>query len=324
MNLRDMKNPIRQIVRTSKNVMNGVRQLYAQRKHQVRFYNVWTGQTHDEMYWYRFLKAKGLLDTGKTFAFFSCFGQRNLIDYVHTDVKVFVSGENLKGKHYADFADHYLGKSDLDFALGLEVFDHPQYVRFPIWMDYMFPPEFTEDDIRTKCKELRYPNVEGKKKFCCMVASNEADGLRDEMFNGLSKIAKVDSAGKYLHNDDTLVSEFGDNKVEYMKQYVFNICPENTSAYGYTTEKLLEAISAGCIPVYWGAEFADKDVINEDAIIFWDRKDNGAAAIRRIKELYANPKLMQEFLARPRLKPGAEEYILETFATIERKFRELV
>ena len=109
-----------------------------------------------------------------------------------------------------------------------------------------------------------------------------------------------------------------------MKQYVFNICPENTSAYGYTTEKLLEAISAGCIPVYWGAEFADKDVINEDAIIFWDRKDNGAAAIRRIKELYANPKLMQEFLAQPRLKPGAEEYILETFATIERKFREAI
>lgn len=319
-----MRNPIKIAIRECKDWQNCMRQLRSQRKYQVRFYNVWDGQTHDEMYWYRFLQSKGLLNTDKKIAFFSCFGPRKIIDYDKSDVKVFLSGENLKGYHYAPFADHYLGSKDMDLALGLEVFEDKRYIRFPLWIDSMFPPESSEADIRAKCAALRFPSVEGKKKFCCMVASNAADGLRDEMFDALSKIARVDSAGKHLHNDDSLKEEFGDVKIDYMKQYYFNICPENTSAYGYTTEKLLESISAGCIPVYWGAELADKEVINEDAIIFWDRKERGEKALKQIKELYANPKLLEEFLAQPRLKPTAEKYILDTFATIENKFRELI
>lgn len=301
-----------------------MRQLRSQSQHQVRFYNVWDGQTHDEMYWYRFLQAKGLLDSGKTIAFFSCFGPRSIIDHDNSDIKLFISGENLKVSRYAAFADHYLRSNKLDLAIGLEVVDDERYIRFPLWMDYMFPPESLEADIRVKCNELRYPKIEEKQKFCCMVASNSADGLRDVMFNAISQIAPVDSAGKYLHNDDSLQNDFCDVKIDYMKQYVFNICPENTSAYGYTTEKIIEAISCGCIPIYWGAEIADKAVINEDAIIRWNRSDNGASAIRQIKELWSNPKQMDDFLHQPRLKPTAEEYILDTFVTIEAKMRAII
>lgn len=319
-----MRNPIKIIVRDCKDWYNIASQLRSQRGYQVRFYNVWDGQTHDEMYWYRFLRAKGLLDSGKTIAFFSCFGPREIIDYVSSDVKVFVSGENLMDAHYTTYTDHYLVKKELDLSMGLEVLDDARYIRFPIWMDYMFSPESTEADIRTKCKELRFPKIKGKKKFCCMVASNAANGLRDEMYDSISKVAHVDSAGKHLHNDDSLKKEFGDIKIDYMKQYVFNICPENTFAYGYTTEKLFEAILCGCIPIYWGAEFADKEVINEDVIIRWDKGDGGASAVRKVWELYDNPKMLQEFMAQPRLKPTAEEYILDTFASIESKLRKLI
>ena len=109
-----------------------------------------------------------------------------------------------------------------------------------------------------------------------------------------------------------------------MQKYALNICPENTSAYGYTTEKVFEAISMGCIPVYWGAEFADKMVINENAIIRWDRKDGGQSALEQIQELYANSKMLQEFLSQPRLLPTAEEYIIDTYAKIEKKMKELM
>jgi hypothetical protein len=121
-----------------------------------------------------------------------------------------------------------------------------------------------------------------------------------------------------------LQTEFADNKQAYLKNYYFNICPENTSANGYTTEKLFEAISCGCIPVYWGAEFADKAVINEAAVIRWNRDDNGASALRQIRELYANPDMLQDFLAQPRLLPTAEEYILDRFATIESRLRDIL
>ena len=294
-----------------------------QAPYQVQFYNCWE-QPNEDMYWRQFLEAKNLLRKGKTVAFFSVFGDRNLIRKVKADVKIFYSAENLERPEFAQYTDHALEENCVDLAMGFDVINNPRYLRFPLWMDYMFPADSIEDAIRERCKQLRFPDINGKTKFCCMVASNSADGLREEMFNAISQIAHVDSAGRYLHNDDSLRTEFADNKQEYMKSYYFNICPENTSAYGYTTEKLFEAILCGCIPIYWGAEFADKAVINESAVIRWNRDDNGASALRQIRELYANPNLLQDFLAQPRLLPTAEEYILDTFATIESRLRDIL
>ena len=281
-------------------------------------------QPNEQMYWNQFITSRHLLPEGKKVAVFSVFGDRSIIDKVHTDVKFFYSAENLKRINFAEYADHALGNKSIDLAMGFEVFEDPRYVRFPLWMDYVFPAESSEEGIRKICKQLRFPNIDGKDKFCCMIASNSADGLRKEMFEQISKVANVDSAGRYLHNDNSLQIEFGDNKTAYMQKYALNICPENTSAYGYTTEKVFEAISVGCIPVYWGAEYADKAVINDNAIIRWDRKDGGESALKQIQELHDNPKMMKEFLEQPRLLPAAEEYILDTFATIESKLRTII
>lgn len=299
------------------------RAIETQSVYNIQFYNCWD-QPNEQMYWRQFIEGRNLLPNGKKVAVFSVFGSRGIIRKVNTDVKIFYSAENLKGSRYAQFADHALGEPTIDLAMGFEVFSDPRYIRFPLWMDYMFPADCTEEIIRAKCEQLRHPQMQANRKFCCMVASNSADGLRDDMFNAISQISHVDSAGKYLHNDDSLVTEFGDNKRDYLKSYLFNICPENTAAYGYTTEKIFEAISCGCIPVYWGAELADKDVINEDAIIFWDRKNKGKEALKQIAELYANPKQLEEFLAQPRLMPTAEEYILDTYSTIESRLRKII
>lgn len=298
-------------------------QLRDQENNSVQFYNCWD-QPNEQMYWNQFITSRHLLPEGKKVAIFSVFGDRAVIDKVHTDVKIFYSAENLKRINFAEYADHALGNKSIDLAIGFEVFEDPRYVRFPLWMDYVFPADSTADDIRRICKQLRHPNIEGKDKFCCIIASNSADGLRKEMFEQISKIEKVDSAGRYLHNDDSLLTDFDDNKRAYMQKYALNICPENTSAYGYTTEKVFEAISVGCIPIYWGADFADKAVINEDAIIRWDRKDGGGSALKQIQELHDNPKILNEFLEQPRLLPTAEEYIIDTYETIEKRMRELI
>lgn len=296
------------------------KEIAEQSSYEVQFYNCWD-QPNEQMYWNQFITSRHLLPEGKKVAVFSVFGDRAIIDKVHTDVKIFYSAENLKRIIFADYADHALGNPSIDLAMGFEVFEDPRYIRFPLWMDYVFPADSSSEDIRRICKQLRYPKVDGKDKFCCMIASNSADGLRKEMFEQISNIAKVDSAGRYLHNDDSLQTEFGDNKRAYMQKYALNICPENTSAYGYTTEKVFEAISMGCIPIYWGAEFADKAVINENAIIRWDRKDGGQSALKLVQELVNNPNQLQEFLAQPRLLPTAEEYIIDVYSTIETKLK---
>lgn len=314
---------VRRLLRTLKTNRKIRIAIKEQSAYSVQFYNCWE-QSNDQMYWNQFITSRKLLPEGKTAAIFSVFGDKKIIDKIGTDIKVFYSAENLKRNCFAQYADHCLGNRSIDLAMGFEVFEHPRYLRFPLWMDYMFPAESSEDDIRKLCEQLRFPNTDGKDRFCCMIASNCGDGLRKEMFDQISSIARVDSAGRYLHNDDSLIKDFGDNKLEYLKKYTFNICPENTSAYGYTTEKLFEAIAMGCIPIYWGADFADYPVINENAIVRWDRKDNGQRALGTIKDLYSNPRSLKEFLAQPRLLSTAEECILDTFSTIERKLKEII
>ena len=42
------------------------------------------------------------------------------------------------------------------------------------------------------------------------------------------------------------------SKLDFDRSHKFSIVCENTAHSGYTTEKLVEAFAAGCIPIYWG------------------------------------------------------------------------
>lgn len=44
------------------------------------------------------------------------------------------------------------------------------------------------------------------------------------------------------------------DKIDTMAQYKWAFCPENEAIFGYCTEKLPEALAAGCIPIYYGAK----------------------------------------------------------------------
>jgi len=43
------------------------------------------------------------------------------------------------------------------------------------------------------------------------------------------------------------------SKFDVISRYKFSICYENTSQYGYCTEKLVDSIVAGSVPIYYGA-----------------------------------------------------------------------
>lgn len=144
--------------------------------------------------------------------------------------------------------------------------------------------------------------------------------LRENIIQSFSSISKVSCPGKFRHNDDTLLKDFNDDKMEYLKRFYFNICPENSNAMGYVTEKLFHCISAGCIPIYWGSyNNPEPDVLNKDAIIFWSSDEQkNKASLKLISDLYESPKLMNDFLSQPRLLPTAEEYIYNQMDLIEK------
>ena len=151
-----------------------------------------------------------------------------------------------------------------------------------------------------------------------MVASHDPNELRKTIVDRLNAVERVSCAGKYLHNDDSLKNEFNDNKIKYLKSFYFNICPENSNSCGYVTEKLFEAIYAGCIPIYWGSFNAPEPLIlNSEAILFWKKDEDNNAVVHRIEHLISCPDELNGLLHLPRLQKGAEDVICEMFEKLD-------
>ena len=316
--------------------MSGFRTLYsnyasvqkqkrANAPYSVRCFNFWRDEEIRDMWFFRFAMHRDIIKRGKKLCFFSTFGNRDLIDKVYGDVNVFFSGENLKRQSFGQYADHLLNKEKLDLALGFEYFEDSRYFRFPLWLHYMFAPESTVGQIHERCEQLMYPVIGNRSKFACHVSSEDFMGLRKTVCESLSQISRVDCAGKTLHNCDNLWNDFKNDKHSFLQQYKFNICPENSNAGGYVTEKVFQAIDAGCIPVYWGSyNNPEPEVLNPDAILFWNYGANNDSLINQTKEINLNNDCYFDFACQPRLVPTAAEYVINEFEELEGKLKSLL
>lgn len=291
---------------------------------QVQFYNFWQ-QPFDEMYWNRWFLARPEFFLGKPnlkVGMFSAFGDRSIIHKTNCDINIFYSAENLKADCYYQYSDFFLSERKIDLAMGFEYFENERYCRFPNWMDVFF---VKQEDVKAVCNRLRFPDVSEKNRFAACVCSHDRNGLRTEMVNALESIETVSCPGMFRHNDDTLIKEFNDDKMAYLEQFIFNVCPENSDASGYVTEKIFQALNVGCVPVYWGSQNRpEPDVLNWNAMILWNRDGDNSNNLKLIRDIWENPKYRAEFLSQPRLLPTAEEYILDCMNDIEKKIREVI
>lgn len=86
------------------------------------------------------------------------------------------------------------------------------------------------------------------KKSIAAVFSNAKQRLRNQVYLRFAELFEADSGGKAFNNVGGPVPD----KAKFIQNYKFNLAFENTSAKGYTTEKILEAYGYGTIPIYWG------------------------------------------------------------------------
>lgn len=301
-----------------------VRQLKMNQGRQIQFYNFWQ-QPLDEMYWSRWFKARPELLCNKPnlkVGMFSVFGNRDVINHTDCDINIFYSAENLKSEPYWRYSDSFLAERKIGLSMGFDYFEHERYCRFPNWMDVFF---VVQSDIPRVCNQLRYPDISNKTRFAALVSSHDRNGLRTNIMDMLEGIGRVSCPGKYHHNDDSLQNQFGDDKMAYLNQFHFNICPENSNAMGYVTEKVFQSIASGCVPIYWGScNRPELEVLNQDAIIFWNPNGDNTASLRLIEDLVRSPMMMQEFLSQPRLLPTAEEYISDAMSRIEHRIKTII
>ena len=207
---------------------------------------------------------------------YSSFGNK-FKDYKCT--RIFYTGENIRPNFY-----------ECDYAFSFDYPVNKRNYRLPLYKLYF------DDYERIKNKKCPRKILESKTKFCNFIYSNDKAKERIIFLNQLSAYKKVDSGGKILNN----IGHYVDNKVKWQSQYKFSIVFENSSYPGYTTEKILHAMAANTIPIYWGNPLVNKD-FNTKSFINCHEYNSFADVIKRIIEIDNNDELFLKYMTEPYL-----------------------
>jgi len=123
-------------------------------------------------------------------------------------------------------------------------------------------------------------NFYPKTKLCSIIASNNrfAPGhiLRHDVIKMLGDIqfTGCEILGRGYKN-------FGPKK-EGLQDYMFSLIIENSITGNYMTEKIMDSLAVGTVPVYWGTKYA-KETFG-DAIITWNTMDELKAILPTLNE----------------------------------------
>ena len=163
-----------------------------------------------------------------------------------------------------------------------------------------------------------------REKFCAFVVTNPRQPMRNAAFQWLSQYKPVDSAGRLFNNvGSAIFAGLGGGggelaKVEFYKKYRFVLAYENQSSPGYTTEKLLHAKAAGCVPIYWGDPKVERDF---DTAGFIDARGITTAGelIRLVKQVEEDPVLWRKKAAVPAVDEVRRDMVRRTLSECARR-----
>lgn len=315
------------IKRTLNHFQSDLRQLLRNRvflkKTGFAYYNFWQNGEIEDTWFYRFLQRPALqhLNKQKTIGVYSVFGRRRIIKLSHPGLKIFLSGENLR--NHPSYFDY--GGKDIHLSLG---FDHSseakRHLRFPLWLIDCFPPDATLETIKDLLYqwEQRRLNVKHRIPGATLIARHDTNGQRSIIGDIASQHLSVIYPGPFRRNVAQELKGY-EEKLAYISQYPFNICPENTNAEGYVTEKLFHAMMAGCIPVYWGADNCpEPDIINPKAIVFYDPLRPEKLS-KEIQYLSQDENTLASWSDQPYFLQNAASYIYDFYLQLENKIEDL-
>ena len=195
-------------------------------------------------------------------------------------LKILLQHEN----RHPDFSTYH-------YAVGLRALDHPRWFRMPLYVRTSKPEQLI------KSPDFAERTVARKAKFCTLVATN-ANTVRVwrrlALADALDGQKPLDFGGPYRNNVGGPVAD----KLAFYQPYRFAVAFENGGMRGHTTEKITDAMVAGCIPVFWGnpdvaQEFNSKSFVNAYEFNSLD------ALVARVLEIENSPALYRQYLREP-------------------------
>ncbi|WQW81500.1 fucosyltransferase [Helicobacter pylori] len=230
---------------------------------------------------------------------------RKILSYQNTK-RVFYTGENEVPNF--NLFDYAIGFDELDF--------NNRYLRMPLYYDSLHhkaesvndttsPYKLKDNSLYTLKKpshhfKEKHPNLCAvvndesdplKRGFASFVASNPNAPKRNAFYDALNAIEPVTGGGSVKNTLGYNVK----NKSEFLSQYKFNLCFENTQGYGYVTEKIIDAYFSHTIPIYWGSPSVAKDFNLKSFVNVCDFK-NFDEAIDYVRYLHTHPNAYLDML----------------------------
>lgn len=198
-------------------------------------------------------------------------------------VRLFVTGENVAPP-----------LDDFEFAVTFyRDVNSSRHLRWPWFIPHMRANDLGLDSL-IQLQQADYKSRR-RDKFCAFIASNGYSEQRVEFVRRLLEYKHVDCPGAVLNNmTSEVLGQIGGlrgarGKISFLKDYKFAVCFENDStqqAEGYVTEKLVDAMLAGCIPLYWGDRRVGED-FNAKSFVHFLGNDVDEM-VEQVKELDRN------------------------------------
>jgi len=221
----------------------------------------------------------------------------------------------------------------MDMVVGCVPNIKSKFIKLPLYLSVTDPKNMTKERIdginqyvKNKVIEFDPKSKSGYNlKFCALINRHDNFNTRTPILRKLEKIGFVDCPG-ILHNNVKSFDDDGISKVDYLKGFLFNICPENTPGHeGYITEKIINCSESGCIPVYhsYGLDEMDKRFFNVNRIILYDpnNEESLEKAYLKVKSLLEDKNELIKFYKQDVFHPDAHLVVDESIANYKKKFK---
>jgi hypothetical protein len=213
--------------------------------------------------------------------FYGDIGNGEHLLYPSKTIRVFLTGENIPPNW-----------DEADYALTHERIWNDRHWRAPLWRHF-YDPGHTHVERNFEVVKARVD------RFCNFIYSNDRAKERIEFFHRLSAYKPVDSGGRILNNIGGPVAD----KRAYLARCKFTIAFENESHPGYATEKIIEPLLMGSIPIYWGDPQIEDD-FNPDCLINVHRFRNLDEVINRVRQIDSDDGLWKQYVTAPLFRDG--------------------
>jgi len=247
---------------------------------KLKFVDFWPGFVVEESTLWKVLRANFdvSLSDKPDYLVYSVFGSEHIFNQRYERcIKILWTAESVRPNFKI-----------CDYALSFDYLDDPRHLRWPLYA-LAAPPLVSPIEIDVNVAMLK------KTKFCNFLYSNPTCQVRNDFFHLLSTYKRVDSGGAVLNNLGYRVRD----KATFLSGYKFTIAFENSSHPGYVTEKIVDPLLAGSVPLYWGSEKVAEE-FNPGCFINAHDYPNMADVVRRVIEVDQDDHLYGLYLSGPR------------------------